>query len=589
MKKWKSIGLIMVVIGLNLLNAELFAQDFEKGSPFSGLRWEEEAAVVKIEAEWYELVAINTVTAEDIIDFCKSHYGEKARKRFGEDLIMVMAEMKRPLDKTTSIRVWDRQTNKVGTFPAVPVTRANRELIRRAVRAAEEAPPARLNPKALNEDLNQFKEQLEQRFAYLLTNRIDYHTAIEAIRQKGSNGIRTQDLRLEIQQVLALFIDGHAGVRKLNFKADGLPFYLHPVAERVVAVKGDRSGFLEAGYPFLVKINGLDINHWIAMADEYVAQGSAQLRLFDGTRRLRQGFTHFREKLGLPVSDTIEVELLSSDQLKVKKRSIVLTNISRSAPQSAMPSHIMENNIGYLRIPSFSGDGPAEQDIETWMPKFRNTRGLVIDVRGNGGGSRIGLLRLVPYLMDKHNKPSVANVCAYRLNEAFDPDHLEIRFAYREDSEHWTDRERETIAHFKRDFTPQWAPPQGGFSDWHYLLLSKKDSSTKYHYNKPIIVLHDAACFSATDIFLGALKNWRPNIKLMGSPSSGGSARSVTSQLRHSKIYYRSGSMVSFQRNGMLYDTNGISPDYLVYPDPEYFIGGEDTVLEKAIKVLLQE
>ena len=42
--------------------------------------------------------------------------------------------------------------------------------------------------------------------------------------------------------------------------------------------------------------------------------------------------------------------------------------------------------------------------------------------------------------------------------------------------------------------------------------------------------------------------------------------------------------MASFQADGKLFDVNGIHPDVLVEPVPEYFIGGRDKVLEEAVK-----
>ena len=48
--------------------------------------------------------------------------------------------------------------------------------------------------------------------------------------------------------------------------------------------------------------------------------------------------------------------------------------------------------------------------------------------------------------------------------------------------------------------------------------------------------------------------------------------------------------MASFQPDGKLYDTNGIEPDVLVEPTPDYFIrGGSDPFLEKAMELLVKQ
>jgi C-terminal processing protease CtpA/Prc len=46
--------------------------------------------------------------------------------------------------------------------------------------------------------------------------------------------------------------------------------------------------------------------------------------------------------------------------------------------------------------------------------------------------------------------------------------------------------------------------------------------------------------------------------------------------------------MVSFQADGRLFDGNGVRPDVVVEPTPEYHIGGVDNVLAEAVKRLLQ-
>ena len=104
----------------------------------------------------------------------------------------------------------------------------------------------------------------------------------------------------------------------------------------------------------------------------------------------------------------------------------------------------------------------------------------------------------------------------------------------------------------------------------------------EYFYDKPVVVLSDASCFSATDIFLGALKG-RPRITLMGSASGGGSARSQRFSLSHSGIRIQCASMVSYRPNGLLYDGRGVEVDVSLPIGPRDLLHeGTDTVLEAA-------
>ena len=96
------------------------------------------------------------------------------------------------------------------------------------------------------------------------------------------------------------------------------------------------------------------------------------------------------------------------------------------------------------------------------------------------------------------------------------------------------------------------------------------------------MVLQDGGCFSATDVFLGALKGW-PRVTLMGEASGGGSGRARRYRLAHSGIEVRLSSMASFRPDGRLYDGAGIAPDVRVEATVADLLGRSDTVLDAAI------
>ena len=66
------------------------------------------------------------------------------------------------------------------------------------------------------------------------------------------------------------------------------------------------------------------------------------------------------------------------------------------------------------------------------------------------------------------------------------------------DAKEWTDAERRAVAAFTKTLQPKWELPDGQFSDWHYMALSRVDDKSVYHYSKPVVVLMNAKCFSAT-------------------------------------------------------------------------------------------
>jgi C-terminal processing protease CtpA/Prc len=253
------------------------------------------------------------------------------------------------------------------------------------------------------------------------------------------------------------------------------------------------------------------------------------------------------------------------------------------------PGRTLEGNVGYLRIASMTDDQRFLQGLHEAMAAVRGTVGLVIDVRNNGGGSRDVLRDLFPYFMGPDGKPRVVNVAAYRLGEGEAADEkegfLQDRSLYPVTSGAWQPAEREAVTEFAKAFKPEWEPPKGQFSAWHFMALSPRQGGPYYHYDKPVVVLMNSGCFSATDVFLGAFKG-HPNVTLMGGASGGGSGRARTVRLANSNLTLRLSSMASFRPDGKLYDGRGVEPDVEAWPEPTDLIGRTDAVLDAAVMKL---
>jgi C-terminal processing protease CtpA/Prc len=77
-------------------------------------------------------------------------------------------------------------------------------------------------------------------------------------------------------------------------------------------------------------------------------------------------------------------------------------------------------------------------------------------------------------------------------------------------------------------------------------------------------------------------------VTLLGVASGGGSGRSGKLTLPRSGVRLRVSTMASFQPNGKLYDGNGVPPDVVVEPTPEDWIGESDSMLDAALRRILE-
>jgi RNA polymerase sigma factor (sigma-70 family) len=104
---------------------------FPRVSPFTGARWIGTTYQVRVNATWYELVALNNLPIGQIISFAQRTYGDRWQKRIDEDLPTVLAAMGRPVDPSMTAKLQLRalDTGNTVTLDAVPMTEANRRLV----------------------------------------------------------------------------------------------------------------------------------------------------------------------------------------------------------------------------------------------------------------------------------------------------------------------------------------------------------------------------------------------------------------------------------------------------------------------------
>lgn len=113
------------------------SQHYPKRSPFAAVRWEDSQPEVKVNDEWYRLIALNGIPAKKLIDFSKETFDEKWQKRFEEDLVELMARMGHPPGSTVTLEVQSLTSAEKQTLKEVRMTSANRAAIWLAAQARE--------------------------------------------------------------------------------------------------------------------------------------------------------------------------------------------------------------------------------------------------------------------------------------------------------------------------------------------------------------------------------------------------------------------------------------------------------------------
>jgi hypothetical protein len=204
---------------------------------------------------------------------------------------------------------------------------------------------------------------------------------------------------------------------------------------------------------------------------------------------------------------------------------------------SALTYRILDDQIGYIYDGSFSspiGEGNLDEVMEHLM--FCN--GLIIDIRGNGGGQLTNAERLA------------ARFC----NE-------------------------KTLVGYMQHKTGK------GHNDFSEMKEQYLEPSSNLRWQKNVVVLTNRQVFSAANEFVKYMKCF-PQVKVVGDKTGGGAGMPFNSTLPN-------GWTVRFSACPM-YDRNrqstefGIEPDYYVGLNKWDFVKGQDTLIEFARKLLAE-
>lgn len=583
-------------------------------TPFTEIRYDGKGPTILVGGEWYVWRGIDRISYEELAEFSLEIAQDSWQKRLGEDLVWVLHEYGIEPGETVDLLVEPVSGGEPFELLDVPMTSENRVIanqttddnveLNRLLRARW----ARDGDFDRWEVLRELGRVVRVVHSYASLMSVDVGALIDAEFERIGEDADRDAVILAAQRIVCRLGDGHARIENWDRAAPRgyLPALLSDAEGGVVAYLPDRSGFLSEDYPYVTEIDGLPIEKWIESASVYVTDGSEQL-----VRRRALGVLRWinlvRDELELPRDEFVSLTLSDRNGLESGVRLPIAEERPLYGDWPDTGTRVLDSGIGYIRLASMQ---PSQELIvrlmrerlnrnelelvwmEELLEEFDSLAGcpaVIIDVRSNGGGVREPTLKLMQRVMASDSQPIVVNAACARISRVQDPSdpegYLESRMLYPETWDGWSDAERSAIARFREGFEPSWSPTSGSFSDWHYMVVSPDESSPAKA--RPVVVLIDDGCFSATDIFAAAMGEL-PSVTLMGQATSGGSARSIGYDLEHLGVEVRLGSMVSFQPSGELYDGVGVQPDVVVEREATDLIGQTDRALEEAERYLLE-
>ena len=442
--------------------------------------------------------------------------------------------------------------------------------------------------KDLEEDLDYLEHVLMKCFSYLELRPVDYQGALDAIRGSLDEETSLNQFRLQLAKLISLFCDGHARLASppSQYMPRGYaPFVAGSYKDRVYLVDG--KSFVDPKHPYVTSIDGRPIAEWLEVASYTVVKESPQWRLRQSLQML--GYVNYiRAELGLPAKETILLELESKNRKSSRKLEVEVARRPQREAEFPEGNSRRIGEVGYIRLPQMTGSSRFLAQLNQLMRQFKDTRGMIIDVRGNPGGSKNILLTLMPYFLKPGDPMRIIEFSAYRKPMELPkpmPDgfNMSSMSAQPVTSSHWkTEDQRKYIGDAIKAFKPTWVLPEGKFSDFYVLAFDSTMNPEAYYYEKPLIILQDSGSFSASDIFLGGFKGL-PNTTLMGTASGGGNGWMDSYTLPKTGLEVVLCQTAKFRPSGEPFDGLGVPPDVVMEATPRDRMGKSDSVLDAAL------
>lgn len=323
-----------------------------------------------------------------------------------------------------------------------------------------------------------------------------------------------------------------------------LGFYMAYLNNQWVVTRS-RVDQLEPG-TVLDKINGEPVEAWYQKFRRYINASSER------SRRAKFAFHSFL------FPENLTIETASGKTIRIRRGQWPWPEQGKVEGRWLKP-----NTIAYIRIPSF-GESENESTALQLVRQYRNARALIIDLRGNGGGSTP--IRLIRALQDR----------PFRLWSESTPVTFGLFKAYAQLYQLFKDHMPPERKELLQTLSELFSHPQ-------FLWPATWETPDSTIFTGKLNLLVDRDCASACEDFVISFKD-NHRALIVGETTQGSSGQPFILQFKDG-ISVAIGTKREYMPDGSPFEGVGIAPDVEVIPDIDDLRRGRDVVLERAISL----
>lgn len=200
----------------------------------------------------------------------------------------------------------------------------------------------------------------------------------------------------------------------------------------------------------------------------------------------------------------------------------------------------LPDTVGYLRIPSFSST-ISPNTLNYVLSAMRPAKGLIIDIRDNGGGMLTNISEVVSRFIDRR---ITAGYVRHKVGPGYED--------------------------FSEPFAIEYDPAPDGYMTF---------------LDKPVCVLTNRSCFSAANDFVAVMKQL-DNVRIVGARTGGGGGMPFSSELPNGWGIRFSACPINDSEDRITEFGIDPSPDCEMHCTPAQFALGKDAILDFAYTLL---
>lgn len=364
----------------------------------------------------------------------------------------------------------------------------------------------------------------------------------------------------ELERFMARLHDGHSNVflpQRLLDSAGVSPLKIapidgHPVVYRVAADLADQ---IPIG-SVITAVNGLPTEEHVErhVRPFICASSPQQLHHMSLGDRLITGQSGEAVRLGIrtPAHDLRTVELT------LRPREVPIVFVPDHAQTQPYEFRMLEDGIAYLRVDTFADGAGLQAAVGGHLPDFLAARGVIIDLRNNGGGDT-SVAGFIAGLLADHP----LHGAAWRTSE-----HRAAELAWSVFAKEDTERHR-------------YALERGG---WHREPATVWQHNPDFHTSAPVIVLTDWRTASAAEDFLVIIDEL-PQVTKVGRRTFGSSGQPLYFSLPGGGTARICAKRDTYP-DGRDFVGTGVIPDFEVPLSLEELTGSIDATLERGLEHL---